>query len=151
MTLTFRPATPAEIEEVWRVIVTAFTPYVRALGRAWPPTEDSPGYAEEWARGAAEVARGDVYVALENGRIVGAVRTRPREDSLYIHQLAVDPPGEQPLGFAGHAVRSSRCSPALGGTVRRRRSRQPAGRKPGSVPPPWMSSKRWRPPGRSAT
>lgn len=90
MMLIFRTATLAEIDEVWRVILTAFTPYIRALGREWP-AEGSPGYAEEWARGEAEVSRGDVYVACDGERIVGAVRTRPREDSLYIHQLAVDP------------------------------------------------------------
>ncbi|SKA37941.1 Ribosomal protein S18 acetylase RimI [Enhydrobacter aerosaccus] len=90
MTLTFRTATLAEIDEVWRVVLTAFTPYIHALGRDWP-AEDSAAYAEEWARGEAEIGRGDVFVAVEGERIVGVARTRPREKDLYIHQLAVDP------------------------------------------------------------
>ena len=90
MALTFRTAMLSEAEEVWRVIRAAFTPYVRALGREWP-AEGSAGFAEEWARGEAELARGDAYVALDGERIVGVVRTKPREKSLYIHQIAVDP------------------------------------------------------------
>jgi ribosomal protein S18 acetylase RimI-like enzyme len=90
MVLTFRTAMLSEAEEVWLVIRAAFTPYVRALGREWP-AEGSAGFAEEWARGEAELARGDAYVALEGERIVGVVRTKPRERDLYIHQIAVDP------------------------------------------------------------
>lgn len=90
MELTFRTAMLSEAEEVWRVICAAFTPYVRALGREWP-AEGSAGFAEEWTRGEAELARGEVYVALDGGRIVGAVRTKPQEKDLYIHQIAVDP------------------------------------------------------------
>ncbi|WIM12555.1 MAG: hypothetical protein OJF58_003517 [Enhydrobacter sp.] len=90
MVLTFRTAMPSEAEEVWRVIRAAFTPYVRALGREWP-AEGSARFAEEWARGEAELARGDAYVALDGERIVGVVRTKPRGKDLYIHQIAVDP------------------------------------------------------------
>lgn len=90
MVLTFRTAMLSEAEEVWRIISAAFTPYVRALGREWP-AEGSAGFAEEWKRGEAELERGDVYVALEGERIVGAVRTKPQEKDLYIHQIAVDP------------------------------------------------------------
>jgi len=43
-------------------------------------------------RFAAELERGDVYVALDGERIVGAVRTKPQEKDLYIDQIAVDPP-----------------------------------------------------------
>ena len=39
----------------------------------------------------AELERGDVYVALDGERIVGAVRTNPQEKDLYIQQIAVDP------------------------------------------------------------
>ncbi len=90
MVLTFRTATLSEAEEAGRIIRAAFTPYVRALGREWP-TEGSPGYAERWQQFVAELERGDVYVALDGERIVGAVRTEPRENELYIQQIAVDP------------------------------------------------------------
>jgi GNAT superfamily N-acetyltransferase len=90
MVLTFRTAMLAEGEEVGRIIRTAFTPYVRALGREFP-AEESAGYAEEWERFVAELEHGDVYVALDGQRIVGAVRTKPQEKDLYIQQIAVDP------------------------------------------------------------
>ena len=90
MVPTFRTAMLSEGEEVVRVIIAAFTPYVRALGREFP-AEGSAEFAEEWERFAAEVERGDVYVAVEGERIVGAVRTKPREKNLYIHTIAVDP------------------------------------------------------------
>jgi ribosomal protein S18 acetylase RimI-like enzyme len=90
MTLTFRTAMLSEAEEVGHIIRAAFTPYVRALGREWPK-EGSAGYAERWQQFVAELERGDVYVALDGERIVGAVRTELRENGLYIQQIAVDP------------------------------------------------------------
>jgi ribosomal protein S18 acetylase RimI-like enzyme len=90
MMLTFRTALLSEGEEVGRVIRAAFTPYVRALGREWP-AEGSAGYAEAWERFVGELERGDVYVALDGEQIVGAVRTKPQENGLYIQQIAVDP------------------------------------------------------------
>jgi ribosomal protein S18 acetylase RimI-like enzyme len=90
MALIFRAAMLSEGEEVGRVIRAAFTPYVRALGRELP-ADGSSLYAEEMERFVAELECGDVYIALEDERIVGAVRTRPQEKYLYIHQIAVDP------------------------------------------------------------
>ena len=90
MVLTFRTATLSDDEEVARILRAAFTPYVRALGREFP-VDGSAEYAEEWKRVAAEVEHGNVYVALDGERIVGAVRTKPQEKDLYIHQIAVDP------------------------------------------------------------
>ncbi len=90
MVLAFRTAMLPEGEEVARVIRAAFTPYLGALGRAFP-AEGTAAYAEGWEQFAAELARGDVYVALDGGRIVGAVRTKPQEKDLYIQQIAVDP------------------------------------------------------------
>jgi ribosomal protein S18 acetylase RimI-like enzyme len=88
--LTFRTAMHSDSQEVARVIRAAFTPYIRALGRELP-AEGSAAYAEGWEQFAAELARGDVYVALDGELIVGAVRTRPKENALYIYQIAVDP------------------------------------------------------------
>ena len=90
MVLTFRTAMPSEGEEVGRVIRAAFTPYFRTLGREFP-ADGSAQYAEERERFAAELGCGDVYVALDDERIVGAVRTKPQEKDLYIHTIAVDP------------------------------------------------------------
>jgi ribosomal protein S18 acetylase RimI-like enzyme len=90
MVLTFRTAVLSEGEEVGRVIRAAFTPYVRALGRELP-ADGSARFAEESERFAAELERGDVYVALDGEQIVGAVRTKPQENALYIYQIAVDP------------------------------------------------------------
>lgn len=98
MALSFRTATLSEVKEVARIIGDAFTPYVRALGREWP-AEGTPEYAERWKHFVAEIERGDVYVAVEGdpegdpgaGRIVGAARTKPQEEDLYIDQIAVDP------------------------------------------------------------
>jgi ribosomal protein S18 acetylase RimI-like enzyme len=90
MDFIFRTAKLSEGEEVVRVIRAAFTPYVRALGRELP-ADGSAEYAEERERFTVELKRGDVYVALDGERIVGAVRTKPQEKDFYIHQIAVDP------------------------------------------------------------
>jgi len=90
MVLTFRAATLSEGEEAVRVIRAAFTPYFRALGREFP-ADGSAEFAEERERFAAELERGNVYVALDGERIVGAVRTKPQEKNLYVNQIAVDP------------------------------------------------------------
>jgi GNAT superfamily N-acetyltransferase len=60
------------------------------LGQEFP-ADGSARFAEEWERFAADAKRGDVYVALEGECIIGAVRTKPQEKDLYIHQIAVDP------------------------------------------------------------
>jgi ribosomal protein S18 acetylase RimI-like enzyme len=90
MVLTFRTAMLSESEEVGGVIRAAFTPYLRALGREFPAV-GSAGFAEGWAGFVAELERGDVYVAFDGERIIGAVRTKPQEKDLYIQQIAVDP------------------------------------------------------------
>jgi ribosomal protein S18 acetylase RimI-like enzyme len=90
MVLSFRTATLSEGAEVERIIRAAFTPYLRALGREFP-AYGSAEFAEEWERYAADAERGDVYVALDGERIVGAVRTKPQDKNLYIHTIAVDP------------------------------------------------------------
>ena len=90
MGLIFRTAMLSEGDEVVRVIRAAFTPYFRALGREFP-ADGSAEYAEELMRFVAELERGEVYVALDGERIVGAVRTKPQEKDLYIRQIAVDP------------------------------------------------------------
>lgn len=83
MALTFRLAAPSERGDVERVLRAAFTSYARALGRELS--------AAGFARLPAELERGDIYVALEAGQVVGVVRIERREDELYIDQIGVDP------------------------------------------------------------
>ena len=58
-------------------------------GASFRPT-DLPGLPKSGSA-LPRNQRGDVYVALEGERIVGAVRTKPQEKDLYIQQIAVDP------------------------------------------------------------
>jgi Acetyltransferase (GNAT) family len=83
MALTFRKALPPEGGDVDRVLRSAFTPYVRKLGREVT--------ADYYAWVGAAVDRGDVYVALEAGQVLGVAVTERRDESLYIDRLGVDP------------------------------------------------------------
>ena len=62
MALTFKKAVPSEHDDARRVLWTAFTPYVRDLGREIT--------AHHYAFLAAAIARGDVYLALDGEEIV---------------------------------------------------------------------------------
>jgi ribosomal protein S18 acetylase RimI-like enzyme len=90
MALTFRKAMPSDRDEGGRVVRAAFTPFFRALGREFP-ADDSAELAVELARLEAELARGDVYVAVDANHIVATVRTERQKDGLHIYQIAVDP------------------------------------------------------------
>ena len=83
MALTFRKALPSEGGDADRVLRLAFTPYIRKLGRELT--------ADYYAWVGAAVERGDVFVALDAGQVVGVAVTERRHDSLYIDRLAVDP------------------------------------------------------------
>ena len=65
MDLLFAVAPPAQLVEVDRLIRTAFTPYVRALGREIAP--DAYGWF------ADAIVKGDIYVARDGAEIVGAI------------------------------------------------------------------------------
>ena len=83
MALTFRKAVPPERDDAERVLWTAFTPYVRNLGREIT--------AQHYAFLAAAVGRGDVYLALDGEDIVGVAATERRDDAIYIDRLGVAP------------------------------------------------------------
>ena len=83
MALTFRKALPSEGDDVDRVLRSAFTPYVRKLGRELT--------ADYYAWVGAAVDRGDVFVALEDGRVLGVAVTERRDSGLYVDRLGVDP------------------------------------------------------------
>jgi ribosomal protein S18 acetylase RimI-like enzyme len=83
MALTFRKAVPSEHDDARRVLWTAFTPYVRNLGREIT--------AHHYAFLAAAIARGDVYLAHDGREIVGVAATERRDSDIYIDRLGVDP------------------------------------------------------------
>ena len=83
MALTFRKAVPSEHDDARRVLWTAFTPYVRNLGREIT--------AHHYAVLAAAIARGDVYLALDGEEIVGVAATERRGSGIYIDRLGVAP------------------------------------------------------------
>jgi ribosomal protein S18 acetylase RimI-like enzyme len=106
MALTFRKALRSEGGDADRVLRSAFTRYVRKFGRALT--------ADYYAWVGAAVDRGDVFVALDAGQVVGVAVTERRHDGLYIDRLAVDPArqgsglGSWLLGRLEEVARSSR-------------------------------------------
>lgn len=95
MTLAFATAEPARLAEVERLIRTAFTPYVRALGREIAP--------DAYASFAEAIAKGDIFVALDGAEIVGAIATRPGEGELELALIGVSP-SRQKQGIAGWMI-----------------------------------------------
>ena len=83
MALTFRKAVPAERDDVERILWSAFTPYVRDLGREI--TEHHYRFL------AAAIEGGNVYLAVDGERLVGVAATERRGSSLYIDRLGVTP------------------------------------------------------------
>lgn len=83
MALTFRKAAPAERDDVERILWSSFTPYVRNLGREIT--------AEHYLFLAASIERGDVYLAVDGGDVVGVAATERRDGGIYIDRLGVDP------------------------------------------------------------
>lgn len=83
MSFTFRLARPSEAADADRVLRAAFTPYLAKLGREMPPDY------YKWL--PASIERGDVFVAAEDGRVVGVAATERRESELFLDRLAVDP------------------------------------------------------------
>lgn len=83
MSVTFRTALPSEVGEADRVLRAAFTPYLARLGREMP--------ADYYKWLPASIERGDVFVADEDGRVVGVAATERREAELFLDRLAVDP------------------------------------------------------------
>ena len=83
MALTFRKAVPLERDDAQRILWTAFTPYIRDLGREIT--------AHHYTFLAAAIERGDVYLALDGEEMVGVAATERRGDGIYIDRLGVAP------------------------------------------------------------
>jgi len=83
MALTFRKAVPSEREDAQRILWTAFTSYVRDLGREIT--------ADHYIFLAAAIDRGDVYIAVDGEEMVGVAATERRDGGIYIDRLGVAP------------------------------------------------------------
>jgi ribosomal protein S18 acetylase RimI-like enzyme len=77
-----RPAVPGDVAAVERLTRAAYSVHIPAVGREPAPmTADHP----------ALVAAGEVRVAEVDGRIAGALVTRPQQGALLLESVAVDP------------------------------------------------------------
>src|SRR5260370_30266444 len=83
MALTFRKAVPSERDAAERILWSAFTPYVRNLGRQI--TADAHAFL------AAAIDRGDIYLAVDGAEVVGVAATERRDGGIYIDRLGVAP------------------------------------------------------------
>jgi len=88
-------AVPTQLAEVDRLIRTAFTPYVRRLGREI--AADAYGWFAE------AIAKGDVYIALDGGAIVGAIATRRSKADMELVLIGVSP-ARQKSGIASFMI-----------------------------------------------
>ncbi|HSI01388.1 MAG TPA: GNAT family N-acetyltransferase [Reyranella sp.] len=95
--LTFVVAEPAQLDEVRRLMRTAFTPYIRQLGREL--AADAYGWFSE------AIANGDIFIALDGGAMVGAIATRRHESEsdLELTMIGVSP-ARQKSGIASFMI-----------------------------------------------
>ncbi len=95
MALVLAPAPPERLAEIDRLIRSAFTPYIRALGRELAP--------ESYAWFAEAIARGDILMALDGEELVGAIATKPGASNLELALIGVSP-SRQKSGIASFMI-----------------------------------------------
>lgn len=83
MTIAIVQATPMQHAEVLAVMRAAFAPYIRKLGREIAPTA--------FAGLPDALARGDVWLAMNDGAILGVAELKRDTDAVVLEHLAVDP------------------------------------------------------------
>lgn len=83
MSWIFAQAAPAQEAAVRAVMRAAFAPYMRRLGREVAPTA--------FASLPEALARGDVWLALDGGEILGVAELKRDGDALVLEHLAVAP------------------------------------------------------------
>ena len=83
MNRTFTPATADQLAKVDTLMRSAFTPYVRGLGREI--TADAYGWFGE------AISTGDIFVAREGDEIVGAIATKRGEGEMILELIGVSP------------------------------------------------------------
>jgi ribosomal protein S18 acetylase RimI-like enzyme len=93
--LAFAVAAPAQLAPVDALMRLAFTPYVRRLGREIT--------ADAYAWFAEAIVKGDIYIALDRGEIVGAIATRPRGADMELALISVSPT-RQKSGIASFMI-----------------------------------------------
>jgi len=94
-TPVFAVAAPAQLAPVDALMRSAFTPYVRRLGREIP--------ADAYAWFAEAIVKGDIYVALDGDEIVGAIATRRRDADIELALIGVSPT-RQKRGIASFMI-----------------------------------------------
>lgn len=83
MKLVFTPAAPHQLAAVDRLMRSAFTPYVRGLGRELGA--DAYGWFGE------AIVIGDIFVALDGAEIVGAIATKRSPGEMILELIGVSP------------------------------------------------------------
>jgi ribosomal protein S18 acetylase RimI-like enzyme len=94
-TLAFAVAAPAQLASVDALMRLAFTPYMRRLGRE--VAADAYGWYAE------AIVKGDIYVSLDGGEIVGAIATRPGDTNVELAHVGVSPT-RQKSGIASFMI-----------------------------------------------
>lgn len=91
MAASVRPAAPADLPEIQRIVTAAFTPYIPRLGR--PPAVMGNDYAALIAAGAVFVlAAGEGASQADPGEaLAGLIVLSDEPEVLYVDTLAVDP------------------------------------------------------------
>jgi ribosomal protein S18 acetylase RimI-like enzyme len=87
--MRIRRAADRDASAVSAVVDAAYSMYVPRIGR--PPAPMTVDYARL-------IAEGEVWVADDNGRVVGVLVIRPAGDALELENVAVDP-ARQGLGY----------------------------------------------------
>jgi GNAT superfamily N-acetyltransferase len=77
-----RPAEPADLPAIERIVHDAYEPYVERIGRRPAPMDDD--YADK-------VRGGSTFVAESGGGVVGLVVLVAHPDHLLVENVAVDP------------------------------------------------------------
>jgi GNAT superfamily N-acetyltransferase len=95
MNRTFTPATPDQLADVDALIRSAFTPYVRGLGREI--AADAFGWFGE------AISIGDIFVAREGEEIVGVIATKRGEGQMILEMIGVSP-SRQKQGIASWMI-----------------------------------------------
>lgn len=83
MNLVFAIAEPGRLADIDRLIRSAFTPYVRALGREIAP--------DAYAWFAEAIVKGDIFAASDGTEMVGAIVTKPKGRDLELSLIGISP------------------------------------------------------------
>jgi len=82
ISMTIRPATPADVAAITRIVDVAYAPYVPRMGRKPAPMLDDH---------AARVRRGEAWVLEAEGSVAGVLVLIEAPDHLLLDNVAVDP------------------------------------------------------------